>query len=410
MTCPLPSTLCVMHICIYVFTCVSAELSALRLESEHWRRRHQEWEDVRPVWAHPQAAAEVLHRVDAAAVSQAARRPTSRPSFPSHSDSASRLCAKGSPSGSGCPSPPARGCRCSTSTWSSFLKGHTREWVAASVCWSPLFMKKPSLICKPRLLWQNEYVCSLFLDGPNNVQETLVTGNQLALFWDVGGKRISRRSSLFFVFFSFFRWYKDKCHKPSACFCRRPSSDPAMHLLLWVQAVCLGETPEECGESPSQQAAGEGSSSFANCITCCFCLFFARNKPTAPTRTPAWWHGCGQTPSGAPRGRPRWCAIMTTPPLTNWYDFAVFFTILLSILHWIFREKVLKHDNQTKDVNRHQKLLKYGIIQYLFYYHNYTENIKMWNKSSLAKKAGYVIAKTGHIQTKLPVCPKGIAE
>lgn len=40
--------------------------------------------------------------------------------------------------------------------------------------------KKSSLICKLHLLLQNEYVCSLFLDGPKEVQETLVTGNWLA--------------------------------------------------------------------------------------------------------------------------------------------------------------------------------------------------------------------------------------
>lgn len=39
-------------------------------ESGHWWRFSEQWEDVRAVWADPQAAAETLHWVDAASVSE----------------------------------------------------------------------------------------------------------------------------------------------------------------------------------------------------------------------------------------------------------------------------------------------------------------------------------------------------
>lgn len=76
---------CMRYIC--VLTRFSTELPVLWLESDHRWRRHQEREDVQPVWAHPQAAAEVLHRVDVAAVSHAAGCTACRPSCPSHSHS-----------------------------------------------------------------------------------------------------------------------------------------------------------------------------------------------------------------------------------------------------------------------------------------------------------------------------------
>lgn len=79
-----------------------------------------------------------------------------------------------------------------------------------------------------------------------------------------------------FVFFCFPLIQRQMCQK-CACFCRRPSSDPALHLLLRVQAVCPGETPEECGESSSQPPTGGGGSS-ANSIACCFHLCLPHQK------------------------------------------------------------------------------------------------------------------------------------
>lgn len=66
------------------------------------------------------------------------------------------------------------------------------------------------------------------------------------------------------------------------------------------------------------------------CGSSCLCLS-ARNRQMAPTLTPTWWPVYGRTLSSAPRGRPRWCAIMTTPPSTSWYDFLFLFISLLML-------------------------------------------------------------------------------
>lgn len=140
-------------------------------ESSHWWRFSEQWEDVRAVWADPQTAAETLHWVDAASVSEQKKRKKKKLFLftVKRHNLIWTLCSfslKGFLAGISCHSARARECLCWTSTCNSFLRDHAREWVPL-VPWlvslSVPLLSSCSLTCN--LARSAEWICVQLVPG-----------------------------------------------------------------------------------------------------------------------------------------------------------------------------------------------------------------------------------------------------